>query len=271
MTIDLNSRLATAEAIARQAGKLALDYFRKRDQLDIQTKRSLSDMVSEADRETETLIRAALSEAYPEDAQLGEEHGLSDGVSGLTWVIDPIDGTAPYLMGMPGWCVSIGLMDADGPLLGAIYAPVLDEMYLGGRGLGATLNGRAVRVTGRFDLSTGLLGVGVNDRVDPARLAKLYEDFAREGVSHVRYGSGALMLAFVAAGRLVGYCEPRMSLWDCLAGYALIEAAGGKVGSYDEAALDSQPFGVIAATAADFDRLAELTGFDRPGWDVAGR
>ena len=82
MTIDLNSRLATAEAIARQAGKLALDYFRKRDQLDIQTKRSLSDMVSEADRETETLIRAALSEAYPEDAQLGEEHGLSDGFPG---------------------------------------------------------------------------------------------------------------------------------------------------------------------------------------------
>lgn len=274
MTLDeteRSRRLAVMETVARAAGKLALSYFARLDELEIETKRVLTDMVSVADREVEELIRSRLQAEFPGDALLGEEYGLQAGSTGLTWVVDPIDGTAPFLNGMPGWCICIGLMDAEGPLLGAIYAPVLDEMYLGGRGLGATLNGRAVRVTGRFDLSTGLLGVGVNDRVDPARLAKLYEDFAREGVSHVRYGSGALMLAFVAAGRLVGYCEPRMSLWDCLAGYALIEAAGGKVGSYDEAALDSQPFGVIAATAADFDRLAELTGFDRPGWDVTGR
>ncbi|MFC3529577.1 inositol monophosphatase family protein [Paracoccus mangrovi] len=266
MTIDLNSRLATAEAIARQAGKLALDYFRKRDQLDIQTKRSLSDMVSEADRETETLIRAALSEAYPEDAQLGEEHGLSDGVSGLTWVIDPIDGTAPYLMGMPGWCVSIGLMDADGPLLGAIYAPVLDEMYLGLRGQGATLNGRPIRVTGRFTLETGLLGLGGNDKVPAARMGQLVGDLAGQGIAWTRYGSGALMLAFVAAGRLTGYVEARMSIWDCLAAYAIIRAAGGRTGPLPPAGAMLDSFPVLGAIPAAFDRLHELTRFDAPDW-----
>lgn len=225
---EFDHRLMIAEEIARAAGDMAMSYFARLDDLEIETKRTLTDMVSIADRAVEELIRDRLRQAFPADALLGEEAGLEVGQSGLTWVIDPIDGTAPYLNGMPGWCISIGLMDATGPLLGAIFAPVLNEMYLGGRGLGATLNGRQMQVTRRFGLDTGLLGVGVNDRADPARLARMYEDLAKDGISHVRYGSGALMLAFVAAGRLVGYCEPRMSLWDCLAGYALIEAAGGR-------------------------------------------
>ena len=226
--IDLADRLAVMEGVARRAGALALHYFLNRDQLLIETKRVLTDMVSQADREVEDLIRDEIKAAYPEDAFLGEEYGLEPGSSALTWVVDPIDGTAPYLNGLPGWCISIGLMDRDGPLLGAIYVPVLDEMFLGGRGLGTPLNGQPVRVTDRFDLSTGLLGVGTNDRVPAARVGQLYGDLAADGIAHVRYGSGALMLAYVAAGRLVGYCEPRMSVWDCLAAYALIEAAGGR-------------------------------------------
>ena len=134
--IDLADRLAVMEGVARRAGALALHYFLNRDQLLIETKRVLTDMVSQADREVEELIRDEIKAAYPEDAFLGEEYGLEPGSSALTWVIDPIDGTAPYLNGLPGWCISIGLMDRDGPLLGAIYVPVLDEMFLGGRGLG---------------------------------------------------------------------------------------------------------------------------------------
>lgn len=264
---DLSARLEVIERIAREAGHLAKTYFDGRDQLEIETKRSLTDMVSKADREVEDLIRDRLRAAFPEDAQLGEEHGLEAGTSGLTWVVDPIDGTAPYLNGLPGWCVSIGLMDGSGPMLGAIFAPELDEMYLGARGLGTTLNGKPVRVTDRFDLSTGLLGVGVNDRVGSARLGRFYEELAAAGVSHVRYGSGALMLAFVAAGRLVGYCEPRMCLWDCCAAYALIEAAGGRVKPVGENGMASQPFGVLASTAADYDRLLTLTRFDDADWE----
>ena len=272
MTIStdaLSARLAIMEQVARKAGALALDYFARLDALEIETKRVLTDMVTIADREVEKIIRDGLRAEFPDDAFLGEEYGLSPGSSGLTWVVDPIDGTAPFLNGMPGWCVSIGLMDEQGPLLGAIFAPVLDEMYLGGRGLGASLNGRAMRVTEKFDLSTGLLGIGMNDLAAPARQGQLYADLARQGVAHVRYGSGALMLAFVAAGRLVGYVEPRMSLWDCLAAYALIEGAGGRTAPLGAQALQGKQFGVLACIPGDYDRLSALTDFGAPDWDRA--
>lgn len=267
---DLAARLAVMERVARRAGALALHYFQNRDQLQIETKRVLTDMVSQADREVEELIRDEIRTAFPEDAFLGEEYGLEPGSSALIWVIDPIDGTAPYLNGLPGWCVSIGLMDEDGPLLGAVFAPVLDEMFLGGRGMGATLNGQPVRVTERFDLTTGIMGIGANDRVPAARIGQLQAELAAAGIAQVRYGSGALMLTYVAAGRLVGYCEPRMSVWDCLAAYALIEAAGGRVAPLGADALQSRPFAVLAATPGDYDRLVALTRFDGSDWDLPG-
>ena len=262
----LADRMALAEKVARDAGAVALRHFNARDALEIETKRSLTDMVSIADREVEQMIHTALLAAFPDDGFLGEEYGLTAGRNGLTWVVDPIDGTAPFLTGLPGWCVSIGLMDADGPALGAIFAPVLDEMFVGGRGSGATLNGQPIQVTTRFDLSTGLLGLGANDRVPAARLGQMHADLAEAGVAWVRYGSGALMLAFVAAGRLVGYAEPRMSLWDCLAAYAVIEAAGGRVAALGPGAEDGQAFPVMAATEGDFLRLAGLTRFDGDDW-----
>ena len=266
---QLRARLAAMEQTARAAGAHALNYFHRRAGLEIETKRALTDMVSVADREVEQLIRAGLQAAFPHDAFLGEEYGLTSGSSGLTWVVDPIDGTAPFLNGLPGWCVSIGVMDAKGPLLGAIYAPVLDEMFLGGRGQGATLNGRPTQVSQRFDLSSGLLGFGSNDRASARRIGQLQQEFSAQGIAQVRYGSGALMLAYVAAGRLVGFCEARMSLWDCLAAYALIEAAGGRTAGFGPDAINGHPFGVLASIPQDFDRLTAMTRFDLPDWDVA--
>ncbi|WP_234464114.1 inositol monophosphatase family protein [Paracoccus caeni] len=265
---QLASRLATVEVIARKAGALALNYFNSRDDLEIETKRTLTDMVSIADREVEELIRDEIARLFPGDAMLGEEYGLQEGTTGLTWVVDPIDGTAPFLNGLPAWCISIGLMDQSGPLLGAIFAPVLDEMFLGARGQGTTLNGKPVQVTSRFDLSSGLLGTGSNDRVPAARVGHLHGELAEAGVAWVRYGSGALMLAYVAAGRVVGFCEPRMSLWDCLAAYALIEAAGGRVGPIPSEARQGKGMGVLAATPQDFERLAALTRFDAADWEL---
>ncbi|MFV0292964.1 MAG: inositol monophosphatase family protein [Paracoccus sp. (in: a-proteobacteria)] len=265
---DLTARLTFMEGLARQAGTLALGYFNDRDSLDIETKRSLTDMVSIADRNVEQLIREALQAEFPDDALLGEEYGLIPGSTGATWAVDPIDGTGPFLNGLPGWCVSIGLMDDQGPLAGALYVPVLDEMFLGARDMGATLNGRPIRATDRFDLSTGLLGFGQNDRVPPARIAELHQELATAGIGWVRYGSGALMLAYVAAGRLVGYCEPRMSLWDCLAAYAIIEAAGGRIMPVGPGAVTGQGFAVMASTMQEYDRLDGLTRFHAGGWEL---
>ncbi|WP_422073437.1 inositol monophosphatase family protein [Tranquillimonas rosea] len=257
--MDLISRLAVAEDVATRAGGLARRYFEHRDTLTIEAKRTLQDMVSEADREVETLIRETLSQEFAADAQLGEEHGLREGTSGLTWVIDPIDGTAPFLAGLPGWCVSIAVCDETGPIIGVIHAPMLEETFVSAQGQGAWLNGEAIRVTERFDLSTGLLGIGANDRVPSARVGEMLAELMAAGASWTRYGSGALMLAWVAAGRLVGYAEPSMSAWDCMAGYCLIEAAGGQVLPF-QSLTKAGP--VLGACPAAYDDVLRLTRLD---------
>ncbi|MCR8726084.1 inositol monophosphatase family protein [Frigidibacter sp. ROC022] len=257
-SLDISARVARAESIARRAGALALEHFHARDSLVIETKRHPTDLVSEADRAVETLIRDALSQAFPDDAQLGEEHGLSPGGSGLTWVIDPIDGTAPYLNGLPGWCVSIGACDDEGPLIGVIFAPVLGEMFVAARGQGATLNGSAVRVSDSLDLRSGLLGLGANDRVPAARVGTTLDALMSAGASWMRYGSGALMLAWVAAGRLIGYVEPRMSAWDCMAGYCLILEAGGLVLPFPAGEGLLRPAPVLGARPGDYEEILEI-------------
>lgn len=267
-TRDLEPRLKEAERVARSAAALAVDHFKRRDSLVIETKRHLTDLVSEADRDVETLIRDALSRAFPDDAQLGEEHGQSHGTSGLTWVIDPIDGTAPYLNGLPGWCISIGACDARGPVIGVIVAPMLGEVFVAARGSGATLNGTPIRVTDTLDLRTGLLGLGANDRVPSARVAEMLGTLMEAGSSWVRYGSGALMLAWVAAGRLVGYVEPRMCAWDCMAGYCLIEVAGGRILGFPRGDEMSKPAPVLGAAHTAYDEILALTRVgDRAIWD----
>ena len=263
----LEARLTLATDLARQAGALALDYFHQRDALVIETKRHVTDLVSKADREVETLIRDALTAAFPEDAQLGEEHGLSPGRSGLTWVIDPIDGTAPYLAGLPGWCVSIGACDHRGPVLGVLLAPVLGELFVAGRGMGASLNGAPIRAAAG-DLRSGLLGVGANDRVGSDQVGAMLAALMAAGSGWVRYGSGALMLAWVAAGRLVGYAEPRMSAWDCMAGYSLILEAGGRVLDFPSGAAMAQPAPVLGAGPAAYDEILRLCRLDdRAIWE----
>ncbi len=257
--MDLIARLLAAEEIATRAGALALRYFHARDSLHIEAKRTLQDMVSEADREVETLIRDALSAAFPQDALLGEEHGLTPGTSGLTWVIDPIDGTAPFLAGLPGWCVSIGACDVHGPVIGVIVAPVLNETFTAARGVPTRLNGAPIRVHDTLDLSTGLLGVGANDRVAPEKVGTMLADLMAAGSSWTRYGSGALMLAWVAAGRLVGYVEPRMSAWDCMAAYCLIEQAGGETLPFPLGDDIMRPAPVLGARPGVYDDLLRLT------------
>ncbi|MEO9530793.1 inositol monophosphatase [Roseibium sp.] len=267
MTNDMNAeRLKLAVYLARRGGDLALDYFRRRDGLVVETKRHVTDLVSEADREVETLIRTALDKAFPEDAILGEEHGLSEGSSGFTWVLDPIDGTAPYLNGLPGWCVSIGARDGDGPVLGVIYAPILDELFVACRGQGATLNGEPIRALDG-DLRAGLLGIGANDRVASDRVGRMLTELMDAGAGWMRYGSGALMLAWVAAGRLVGYAEPRMNAWDCMAGYVLILEAGGRVLPFPDGPGLTLPAPVLGASAGAYDELRDICDFgSAPDW-----
>lgn len=220
-------RQRLAEAIAREGGRIALGYFRDRSRLTIDQKTSGQDVVSIADKEVETLLRERIAARFPDDGLLGEEYGLQEGTSGFRWVMDPIDGTSPFVFGIPAWCVSIAIMRGDAIVAGVIYAPTTDELYSARRGAGTTLNGHRVQVAEAATLQTGILGLGANHRVPSKVVSGVIEQLLDEGGMFVRNGSGALMLAYVAAGRLVGYWEPHMNAWDCYAGFLLVEEAGG--------------------------------------------
>ncbi|MHC1548386.1 inositol monophosphatase family protein [Phyllobacterium sp. K27] len=224
---NLEERFALAQKMAIEAGVLALKYFNAREQLIVETKADPQDVVSIADREVEELIRSRIVESFPDDAVLGEEYGVSVGTSDYTWVIDPIDGTSPFVNGMPSWCISIAALYGEEIAIGVIYVPCNDELYASALGMGATLNGKVLKLNGDRTIRNAVTGIGANHHVSPASVARIVEKLLDAGGNFIRNGSGALMLAYVAAGRLVGYYEPYMHAWDCMAGYCLVKEAGG--------------------------------------------
>lgn len=226
-TADLQDRFTLAQTIATEAGSAALAHFNRREVLVVESKTDPHDVVSIADREVENLIRTKIVAAFSDDAVLGEEYGASPGTSGYTWVIDPIDGTSPFVNGMPTWCISIAVLRGEEIAIGVIYAPCNDELYAAAHGMGSTLNGRILRLDSSRTIRNAVTGIGTNNHVAPATVASIVEKLLDAGGNFIRNGSGALMLAYVAAGRLVGYYEPYMHAWDCMAGYCLVREAGG--------------------------------------------
>jgi len=224
---EITARVRTATRVIREAAALALSWFGRLSTLRIETKAGGQDVVSMADREVEQLVRARLSAAFPRDALLGEEYGLSNGNSGYTWVIDPIDGTSSFIHGSRAWCVAIALVKDKTTLAGLIFDPNANELYSAVAGRGATLNDETISVDLATDIQHGLTSVGANGRVPPQRVAVFIRRLLQAGGMFVRNGSGALSLAHVACGRLAAYYEPHMNTWDCLAAQCLIREAGG--------------------------------------------
>lgn len=265
MTTDrvagLRERLELAEKTAREAGAKALDYFNRRETLVIETKRDPHDVVSIADRDVEKLIRERVASAHADDGFLGEEYGLTAGSSGFTWVVDPIDGTSPFVNGMPNWCISIAVLYDGKPVIGVICAPCFNEIYVSGQGLGATLNGKALKLDASRTVQNAVTGIGANNYVTPATVGKIVENLLEAGGTFIRNGSGALMLAYVAAGRLVGYYEPYMHAWDCMAGFCLVSEAGGYYHPFPtdgDKLIKGAP--VFAAAPGAIDDLKKIAG-----------
>lgn len=224
---QLDARVAFAIETARAAGEVGMRYFKARDRLTIEVK-GHQDLVSEADREVELFVRAAIADAYPDDSIVGEEHAPTVGTSGFVWVIDPIDGTANFVSGIPAWCVAIAGARDGMPLVGVTHEPSVGETFHARKGGGAFLNESPIRISASESLSQGSVAVGFSNRSEREEVVNLIGGLIDEGGVFFRNASGALMLAYVAAGRLIGYCEPHMNAWDCLGGFLLVEEAGGR-------------------------------------------
>ncbi|MCH7485849.1 MAG: inositol monophosphatase [Proteobacteria bacterium] len=224
---DIQARFAAARVIAREAGGLALGYFRDYKALTVEFKDDRS-QVSEADSAVEKLIGDRLWALFPEDAFLGEETGSRglDGKAPGVWVVDPIDGTSCFVAGLPVWCVSIAYLAGGEVEIGVIFNPNADEMFTVSRGHGAHLNGDQIRCSQATSFSEGMVGIGHSPRLPPAPALAALERLLGEGGAYVEYGSAALMIAYVAAGRLLGYYEAHLNSWDCAAALALARETG---------------------------------------------
>jgi myo-inositol-1(or 4)-monophosphatase len=216
--------LELAASLVREAGVLAGEMLLTG--LTVKHKTSVSDVVSAADRAAEELIVSRLRAERPSDGLVGEE-GTNE-PSSRTWFIDPVDGTYNFLSGLPFWCSAMALADADGPVLGAVYHPANDELWLGGRDQPTTCNGSPVarledRALDQVSVASYLHPDALPD--DAVRLPFLR---ALRGAATVRMlGSGSIELASVAGGRLGGWVQYDCLEWDWLPGAALVQAAGG--------------------------------------------
>lgn len=256
----MDERFRFACKTAKAAGKLALSYFNDLESLTVHSK-GVQDMASEADVNTETLIRKALQDQYPDDVFLGEESCDSFVVrpGAGTWIVDPIDGTQPFVNGIRSWCISIAYVESAHFRIGVVYDPNTDELFAAQEGKGSSLNGVPIHTSKATSVLDGLVSVGYSNRVTPEdTLGPLGRLLRANGMYH-RSGSGALSLAYVAAGRLIGYFEPHMNSWDFSAGALLVREAGGKTNDClpDEATyIDGRV--IIASAAGVYDELEAL-------------
>lgn len=248
--------LMHAVAWAKQAGKIQLEYFRK-PELYISAKLNESDVVTNADRESEAVIIGHIHSLFGGSHDiLSEESGAESHSSDYCWVIDPLDGTTNYSSGLPIFCVSIALKYKGETIVGVVYAPYLDELYTAVKGEGAWLNGFKIGVSGKTDISKAVVSTGfpVDKNVNP--------DNNLDNVARVlpkvrglrRLGSCAWDMCAVAAGNLDAYWEMNLHEWDVCAADLIATEAGAVIKSFRE----NRNISIMVATPAIGDILFPL-------------
>jgi myo-inositol-1(or 4)-monophosphatase len=221
--------LALALEAAHAAGALLLERV-GRPVSGLTAKTSRTDLVSDVDRDAEGLLVGMIRAARPGDAIVAEEGGGSSGDSGVSWLVDPLDGTINYLWGIPQWSVSVAARDAAGALVGVVHDPSRAETFSARRGHGAWLGDRRLAIGPGAELSESLIGTGFNYRAEErARQAERLTRVLPAVRDLRRFGSAAIDLAWVAAGRLDGYFETGLNPWDWAAGELLVREAGGLI------------------------------------------
>jgi myo-inositol-1(or 4)-monophosphatase len=235
------------DKLSRDAGEMALEYRKRLDTLDV-TFKSEKDMVTEADEAIEDFLIGEIAKRFPEHGVFGEETGETQGTDGHRWIIDPIDGTASFLHGQPIFSVSIALEKDGEVILGAVNTPALGERYLAIAGEGAYLDGTRIQVSKRSKLIESILATGFAcmRRRELHDNMEYFATLMPEIRDVRRMGSAAADLCFVACGRVEGFWELNLNLYDIAAGVLMVREAGGIVTDY-HGAQDRLPGQVLAS------------------------
>jgi myo-inositol-1(or 4)-monophosphatase len=236
--MNLEDGLATAVAIAREAGQLLLEGFSQ--QKTIERKSSAVDWVTQYDKAAEALIFSRLRLEYPNHGFIGEEGTDSEGTEGYVWYVDPLDGTNNFAHGFPIFCVSMALYQGEKPLLGVVFDPTRGECFTAVSQQGAfltTASGRKTQlhVSIETELVSSLLATGFpyDRQTSDVNNVRQVAAFLRMAQGIRRPGSAALDMAYVAAGRLDGYWEFKLYCWDMAAARLIVEEAGGTLTQMD--------------------------------------
>lgn len=217
---------------AQESGKLMKEFSTK--QFTIDSKDSLNNLVTEVDHASEKLIMGIIREQFPDHHILTEESGDLVMDSNIKWIIDPIDGTVNFANGIPLCCVSIGVEKDDEVIMGAVYNPFIEEFFFAEKGLGATLNDKAISVSSKTEVASSCLVTGFpyTYRDQENGPLDIFGRFIKQGVPVRRLGSAAIDLCWVAAGRFDGFYESFLNAWDSAAGYLMVKEAGGRVSDF---------------------------------------
>jgi len=235
--MSLADELRFIAAVARDAGKIALDHYGRVERLTKTHVAASDEAVSVADREVQRHIVAALAERFPGDGIIGEEDDRGEGITfrchdpaGRNWVIDPIDGTNNFLAGLGHFAVCIGLLDRGEPVLGVVYDVTHGAMYAAARGCGATLNDRPIRVR-ETPLSSASMIMMTSNVIDKTgRCPRWAEILIGQTTWKIRIlGSAAIEAVQVAAGVAHAAITVNGKLWDCVAPAAIVRESGGIV------------------------------------------
>ncbi len=257
-----SSLITIMEKAARKAAPRLRRDFNEVEALQV-SRKGPADFVSAADNQAEQTIREVLTQARPDWGYVMEEIGEKKGENPrFRWIVDPLDGTTNFLHGVPHFAISIAVEDNGEIVAGLVYQPLTDESFWAEKGKGAWLQDRRLRVSARRDLSDSLLATGIPfmGHGDHAQFQRIFQAVAPEVAGIRRFGSAALDLAWVAAGRYDGFWESGLQIWDVAAGILLVREAGGFVSDFrgGERVIDRGE--IIAASDAIHSRLHRLIG-----------
>jgi myo-inositol-1(or 4)-monophosphatase len=251
----------TAIGAARSAGLILINGWQ--DARDVGYKGDI-DLVTDADHRSEEAIVAVIRARFPEHQVLAEEGSVGGQSQEYRWIVDPLDGTTNYAHGYPHFAISIAVERAGRTLLGVVFDPVMDEMFLARSGGGAQLNGRPLAVSAVNQLLRALMCSGFPyDRRRFGPVLKRWAHFARRCQALRRTGSAALDICYVAAGRFDAFWEDGLYPWDAAAGVLLVLEAGGRVTDFRGAAPDLASGEILATNRRLHEvMLAELAIVD---------